>query len=157
MTVLLPTPVRPYDRPAFWLAIFALYAVSAAAIRVYFKTSLFGDDSELFLWARQLAWGYGVQPPLYAWLQWGMNQVFGQGQVAMAATRALCHWGIYSAGFLLARRFAPVRVAGLAALGLFLIPEISQTFLRTRTHNLLVTALVPLACIAFLDVLARRR
>ena len=47
--------------------------------------------------------------------------------------------------------------AGQATLGLFLIPEISQTFLRTRTHNLLVTALVPLACIAFLDLLGRRR
>jgi 4-amino-4-deoxy-L-arabinose transferase-like glycosyltransferase len=137
--------------------VFALYAVSQAIIRVYYKTSLFGDDSELFLWARQLSWGYGVQPPLYAWLQWGVNQIFGQGQVAMAAMRALCLFGIYSAGFLLARRFASVGTAGLATLGLFLIPEISQTFLRTRTHNLLVTALVPLACIAFLDLLGRRR
>ncbi len=98
-----------------------------------------------------------MQPPLYAWLQWGVNQIFGQGQVAMAAMRALCLWGIYSAGFLLARRFAGVRIAGLAALGLFLIPEISQTFLRTRTHNLLVTALVPIACIAFLDLIGQRR
>ena len=141
----------------FWLALFALYALSQSAIRVYYKTSLFGDDSELFLWARQLAWGYGVQPPLYAWLQWGVNQVFGPGQVALAAMRALCLFGIYTAGFLLARRFAGVRIAGLATLGLFLIPEISQTFLRTRTHNLLVTALVPLACIAFIDLLGRRR
>jgi 4-amino-4-deoxy-L-arabinose transferase-like glycosyltransferase len=39
----------------------------------------------------------------------------------------------------------------------FLIPEISQTFLRTRTHNLLVTALVPLACLAFLDLVERGR
>lgn len=146
-----------YQRTAFWLGVFALYAVGQAIIRVYYKTSLFGDDSELFLWARQLAWGYGVQPPLYAWLQWGVNQIFGQGQVAMAAMRALCLFGIYSAGFLLARRFASVGTAGLATLGLFLIPEISQTFLRTRTHNLLVTALVPLACIAFLDLLGRRR
>ena len=146
-----------FGQTAFWLALFALYALCQSAIRVYYKTSLFGDDSELFLWARQLAWGYGVQPPLYAWLQWAVNQVFGQGQVAMAAMRALCLFGIYSAGFLLARRFAGVRIAGLAALGLFLIPEISQTFLRTRTHNLLVTALVPLACIAFLDLLGRRR
>ena len=146
-----------FGQTAFWLALFALYALCQSAIRVYYKTSLFGDDSELFLWARQLAWGYGVQPPLYAWLQWAVNQVFGQGQVAMAAMRALCLFGIYSAGFLLARRFAGVRIAGLATLGLFLIPEISQTFLRTRTHNLLVTALVPLACIAFLDLLGRRR
>lgn len=146
-----------FGQTPFWLALFALYALCQSAIRVYYKTSLFGDDSELFLWARHLAWGYGVQPPLYAWLQWGVNQLFGQGQVAMAAMRALCLFGIYSAGFLLARRFTGVRIAGLATLGLFLIPEISQTFLRTRTHNLLVTALVPLACIAFLDLLERRR
>lgn len=148
---------RFYDRPVFWLVLFALYAVLQASIRVHYKSSLFGDDSELFLWARELAWGYGVQPPLYAWLQWGVNQIFGQGQLAMAAMRAVCLFAIYSAGFLLARRFAGARVAGLAALGLFLVPEISQTFLRTRTHNLLVTALVPLACIAFLDLLERHR
>jgi 4-amino-4-deoxy-L-arabinose transferase-like glycosyltransferase len=152
-----PAAVRFFDRTAFWLAVFALYAVIQSASRVHYKVSLFGDDSELFLWARELAWGYGVQPPLYAWLQWGVNQIFGQGQVAMAATRALCLFGIYAAGFLLSRRFAAVRFAGLAALGLFLIPEISQTFLRTRTHNLLVTALVPIACIAFLDVIGLRR
>lgn len=152
-----PGPVRVFDHAAFWLALFALYAVAQSAIRVHYKMSLFGDDSELFLWARELAWGYGVQPPLYAWLQWGVNQIFGPGQVAMAALRALCLFGIYSATFLLARRFAAVRYAGLAALGVFLIPEISQTFLRTRTHNLLVTALVPLACIAFLDLVGRRR
>jgi 4-amino-4-deoxy-L-arabinose transferase-like glycosyltransferase len=150
-------PARLADSATFWLALFATYAVAQSAIRVHYKMSLFGDDSELFLWARELAWGYGVQPPLYAWLQWGVNQIFGQGQVAMAAMRAFCLFGIYSAAFLLARRFAGVRLAGLAALGVFLIPEISQTFLRTRTHNLLVTALVPLACIAFLDLIERRR
>ena len=136
---------RLFDHTAFWLILFALYAITQSAIRVHYKSSFFGDDSELFLWARHLAWGYGVQPPLYAWLQWGVNQIFGDGQVAMAAMRALCLFGIYSAAFLLARRFAPVGLAGLAALGVFLIPEISQTVLRTRTHNLLVTALVPLA------------
>jgi 4-amino-4-deoxy-L-arabinose transferase-like glycosyltransferase len=148
---------RLFDHTAFWLILFALYAITQSAIRVHYKTSFFGDDSELFLWARHLAWGYGVQPPLYAWLQWGVNQFFGDGQVAMAAMRALCLFGIYSAAFFLARRFAPVGLAGLAALGVFLIPEISQTFLRTRTHNLLVTALVPLACIAFLDLMDHRR
>ncbi|PZQ96779.1 MAG: hypothetical protein DI533_14435 [Cereibacter sphaeroides] len=148
---------RLADRSGFWLTLFAIYAIAQSAIRVYYKSSFFGDDSELFLWARELAWGYGVQPPLYAWLQWFVNRIFGEGQVGMAAMRALCIWGIYGAGFLLARRFVAVRHAGLAALGLFLIPEISQTFLRTRTHNLLVTALVPLACIAFLDLLSRRR
>ncbi len=157
MTDPVPGFLRPYDRTAFWLGLFAIYAIAQSAIRVHFKMSLFGDDFELFLWARQLAWGYGVQPPLYAWLQWGVDRIFGPGQVAMAATRALCLFGIYAAAFLLARRFASVRLAGLAALGVFLIPEISQTFLRTRTHNLLVTALVPLACIAFLDLVHRRR
>ncbi len=153
------TPTRPrlLDRTLFWLGLFAAYAVAQAAIRVHFKTSIFGDEAELFLWARELAWGYGVQPPLYAWLQWGVNQVFGDGIVALAAMRALCLFGIYSAGFLLARRFGPVRLAGLAALALFLIPEISQTFLRTRTHNLLVSALVPLAVLAFLVLLDHRR
>lgn len=152
-----PAPAPLPDRPVFWIGLFALYAFVQGAIRQHYKTALFGDDSELFLWARNLDWGYGVQPPLYAWGQWLVNQVFGDSILSITVMRSLCLFGLYAAGYLIARRYASPRLAGLAALGLFLIPEIAQTFLRTRTHNLLVTALVPLATLAFLDLCARRR
>ncbi len=150
-------PARALDRSIFWIALFAVYAFVQGAIRHHFKTALFGDDSELFLWARSLDWGYGVQPPLYAWGQWLVNQVFGDTILSITVMRSLCLFGLYAAGYLMARRYASPRLAGFAALGLFLIPEIAQTFLRTRTHNLLVTALVPLATLAFLDLCDRQR
>jgi 4-amino-4-deoxy-L-arabinose transferase-like glycosyltransferase len=145
------------DRQAFWLGLFALYAAMQGVLRVAYNTQMFGDDAELYLWARYLAWGYGVQPPLYVWIQWGVNRIFGETEAGLAAMRALCLFGVYAGGFALARRFGPVRLAGLAALGLFLVPEIAQTFLRTRTHNVLVTALAPLVCLAFLWMLEKRR
>lgn len=145
------------DRTAFWILLFAAYAAAAAAIRLQHVETLMGDDAESFLWSRTLDWGYGVQPPLYAWLHWATNRVFGETLASTVAIRALSLTGLYAGAFVLARRFAPVRVAGLAALGVFLVPEISQTFLRTRTHNMLATALAPLVVLAFLNLLARGR
>ncbi|MCF1709054.1 glycosyltransferase family 39 protein [Tabrizicola sp. J26] len=152
-----PSSARVFDRPIFWILLFAVYAFVQGAIRHHYKTTLFGDDSELFLWARTLDWGYGVQPPLYAWGQWLVNRVFGESILSITVMRSVCLFGLYAAGYLMARRYASPRLAGFAALGLFLIPEIAQTFLRTRTHNLLVTAMVPLATLAFLDLCQRQR
>lgn len=144
-------------RTAFWILLFVAYALVAASIRITHIETLTGDDAESFLWSRTLEWGYGVQPPLYAWLHWAVNRLFGETLAATVAMRALCHVGIGAGAFALARRFAPVRIAGLAALGVFLVPEVAQTFLRTRTHNMLATALAPLVVLAFLRLLDRQR
>lgn len=145
------------NQTAFWMLLFAGYALAAALIRITHIETLAGDDAESFLWSRTLEWGYGVQPPLYAWLHWAMNQLLGETLASSVAMRAICHLGIYAGAFALARWFAPVRIAGLAALGVFLVPEISQTFLRTRTHNMLATALAPLVVLTFLLLVTRRR
>ncbi len=147
------------DRTAFWIGLYLAFGATFAAIRLTTHQSVGGDEAESFLWSLDLAWGYGVQPPLYAWLQWGLNQVFGATVLSVAVMRCLCISGIYAAGFLLARRFAGVAVSGMAALTLALVPEISQTFLRTRTHNVLAVALVMVAVWAFLRALegGRRR
>lgn len=98
-----------------------------------------------------------MQPPLYAWLHWGTNQIFGEVLASSVAVRAISHFGIFVGTFALARWFAPVWIAGLAALGVFMVPEISQTFLRTRTHNILATGLAPLMVLTFLMLVARQR
>lgn len=146
-----------FDRPAFWLLLFAAYGAAISVIRLSTPWLIEGYEAESFLWSLDLAWGYGVQPPLYAWVQWGLMRIFGEGLVAVTVMRSLCLAAIYGAGFLLARRFAGVAVAGMAALTLALIPEIGQTFLRTRTHNVLAVALVMVAVWAFLRALERGR
>lgn len=145
------------NQTAFWMILFVAYATAAALIRITHIETLIGDDAESFLWSRTLDWGYGVQPPLYAWIHWGTNRIFGETLASSVAVRAISHLSIFVGAFALARWFAPVRIAGLAALGVFMVPEISQTFLRTRTHNILATGLAPLMVLTFLMLVERRR
>jgi 4-amino-4-deoxy-L-arabinose transferase-like glycosyltransferase len=145
------------NQTAFWMILFVAYATTAALIRITHIETLIGDDAESFLWSRTLDWGYGVQPPLYAWIHWGANRIFGETLASSVAVRAISHLGIFVGTFALARWFAPVRIAGLAALGVFMVPEIAQTFLRTRTHNILATGLAPLMVLTFLMLVERRR
>lgn len=145
------------NQTAFWVILFLAYATIAALIRITHIETLIGDDAESFLWSRTLDWGYGVQPPLYAWLHWGTNRIFGEVLASSVAARAISHFSIFIGAFALARWFAPVRIAGLAALGVFMVPEIAQTFLRTRTHNILATGLAPLMVLTFLMLVERRR
>lgn len=145
------------NQTAFWMILFLAYATAAALIRITHIETLIGDDAESFLWSRTLDWGYGVQPPLYAWIHWGTNRIFGEGLASSVAVRAISHFGIFVGAFALARWFAPVWIAGLAALGVFMVPEISQTFLRTRTHNILATGLAPLMVLTFLMMVERRK
>ncbi len=148
---------RLADRSALWLGLFALYAVAAGAVRLAMTETVAGDTAESFLWSLDLAWGYGAQPPLYAWIQHAVNAIFGPTLLSSVVMRGLCHFAIPAGAFALARAFVPVRLAGLAALGVFLVPEVAQTFLRTRTHNMLAAALAPWVALAFLRLAARGR
>jgi 4-amino-4-deoxy-L-arabinose transferase-like glycosyltransferase len=147
---------RPWSRPWVWVALFAGYAVLAALLRLTYRDSVIADDAESFLWARSLAWGYGPQPPLYAWLHWAVFQVLGETALASAVTHAIAQFTVPVGAFLLARRFAPVALAGAATLAIFIVPEVGRAFPVTRTHNILATALTPLVVLTFLIWLERQ-
>jgi len=64
----------PWTHPLFW---FAAISLAHVAMRLLASPALKWDEAEQILWTQELALGYGPQPPLYTWLQWAMNQVFG--------------------------------------------------------------------------------
>lgn len=118
--------------------------------------TLSADESQIYLWGRSLAWGYGPQPPLYSWLQWLVFQMTGETQFGVVVLRKFLTTILFVNCYFLVRRFKDVETSAASVLGLFLVYEISWLFLQDRTHNILVTALAPLVCIAFLNVIGKR-
>lgn len=132
---------RLFDARAALLALLA-YAALHVALRVAISPALKWDEAEQVLWSQQLALGYGAQPPLYTWLQWGVNAVLGTSVLALSflkhALLALCFVLMYAA----AREISDARGAWLAAAALMLMPPLTWDSVRDQTHTVLVTALV---------------
>lgn len=107
------------------------------------------DEAEILLWSRHLALGYGPQPPLYSWLQWAFLAVVPDRLLALSLLKNMALAATYLAIWRLLRSVHPDRIAGPAALALFLVPQISWDSQRDLTHSVLATALAAAAALAF--------
>ncbi|MDH4390537.1 MAG: glycosyltransferase family 39 protein [Aquabacterium sp.] len=119
------------------LAYFALHTI----LRVLVSDAVERDEAEQLLWTQQLALGYGTQPPLYTWLQWGVFQVAGVSVAGLALLKNLLLAGTYAFSFLAARTVLPPANAALCAASMLLLPQISWESQRDLTHSVLVTSL----------------
>ncbi len=133
-----PSLRSPVARPLFWLLALSLAHVVA---RVAVSPALKWDEAEQILWTQQLAWGYGAQPPLYTWLQWGMNQIFGPSVLSLSLLKhgllALTYTLMYLAG----RELLGPRGAWWASASMLLLPALGWYSVRDQTHTILVTAM----------------
>ena len=100
------------------------------------------DDAELASNISYWNWGYGgSQPPLYTWIAYGVEQVFGLHfyllQVIKFGLLATTFLGVY-----LGLRLLDVRpvVAGASMLAMFLLPQIGWESQRALTHSIMGTA-----------------
>ncbi len=139
------TGVRGADRR--WIGGICLYFLFHVLWRRLLGGSLGLDEAQILLEGQRLAWGYGPQPPLYPWMQWGLFQIFGDPILAMAllkngllALMCVCLYRLLRAGH-------PPQTAGLATLALLLLPQIAWEAQRALTHSVLVSALAALACL----------
>lgn len=103
-----PPPERslawPVAHPLLW---FALIAAAHVATRVGVSSALKWDEAEQMIWSQQLLPGYGTQPPLYTWLQWGANALLGPGVLALAALKQTLLALTYALMWLAAREVLP--------------------------------------------------
>ena len=76
----------PVAHPLAWLLALSLAHV---AVRVAISPALKWDEAEQMLWSQQLRAGYGAQPPLYTWLQWGANALLGPSVLALALVKGV--------------------------------------------------------------------
>lgn len=126
------------DHPLFWLLAIALAHVVA---RVAVSPALKWDEAEQMLWSQQLALGYGPQPPLYTWLQWLVNQVFGPGVLALAVLKHALLALAYGLMYLAGRELLDMRGACWASASMLLLPPLGWYSMRDHTHTVLVTAM----------------
>ena len=123
------------------LSLLAVYFGLHLLARWLLSGSLQSDESELVVLTQDWRWGYGSQPPLYAWIQKGAFAALGLHVFALALVKNLLLWSIYLFVYLAAREvFERVRPAVLAAASVMLIPQIAWESQRDQTHLVLATA-----------------
>lgn len=115
-------------------ACFALQAI----LRVLTTRSVELDYAEQIVTAQEFRWGYGVQPPLYTWLQMIFFGIFGVNIFAMALMKNLILFGSCFFIFRAVREMtADVRAAIAASSSLFLLPQFAWESQRDQTHSVL--------------------
>lgn len=129
------------DAPRTWLTLFALYFSGHTFVRLAIGGALSLDEAESFLMARDLAWGYGPQPPLYVWLQWLVFQLTGANLLGLALLKNLILFATASILFSTLRTSHPVRLSGLAVLSLLTVQQFSWESQRDLSHTCLVNML----------------
>ena len=127
------------------------------ASRVLISDALELDEAEQALWTQQLAAGYGAQPPLYTWLQWGVFQLTGVSVFSLALLKNVLLALTYVFTWLAARRTLPAPLALLASASMLLIPHIGWESHRDLTHSVLVTTLAAATVLVTLRLLERPR
>ena len=132
------------DRPLTGAALLGLLVLTLAhvAARLWVSPALKWDEGEQMLWSQQLAWGYGAQPPLYTWLQWGFNAALGPSVLALSLLKHTLLALTYLLMALAARQLMPPRAAVWASASMLLIPALGWTSVRDQTHSVLVTCAV---------------
>jgi len=141
-----------YARPLPWLL---ALAAAHVAVRLAISPSLKWDEAQQILWTQQLALGYGAQPPLYTWLQWGFNQAFGPGVLALALLKHALIALTCVFLWLAARQLLGRRAAWWAASSLFLMPPFGWDAINDRPHTVLVTAMTCAAWWLLLRIVRR--
>lgn len=138
-----------------WIAALAGYFLLQALLRPLYGPALELDEAEAFWFSRDLALGYGAQPPLYFWLQWAFLQAFGPNLVALSLLKGVLLGGAMLVVYRFLRPALLPAAAATAVLALSLVPELSWEAQRALTHTVLVFFMSALAIAAFWSALAR--
>ncbi len=131
----------------FWLFL-------QGTLRILTASSLGLDEAQLMVTAQELAWGYGPQPPLYSWLQYGVFALFGPSVPALVYPKEVLLAGTFVLVFLTSRLvLGEERRALVATLLLFTIPQIAWESQRALSHSVLVLLLAAAALYVFVRLL----
>ena len=100
------------------------------------------DAAEQLLWTQTLRAGYGIQPPLYTWLQHCVFAVTGVNFPALVFTKELLLGLTGVTMFLAARGISrDATIAGLTAVSFLLLPQFAYESQRDLSHSVLATLL----------------
>ncbi|PWK23963.1 ArnT family glycosyltransferase [Maribacter polysiphoniae] len=120
------------------LSLLSFFAITGIT---FFKAALELEDAEQAYYSQWLRWGYDDQPPLYTWLQYGVNQVFGSHKVSFSMFRGLIFASILFLLWQFARKMIKDgKKAELAIMGLVLVPVFIDFTFRRLSHTSLLCA-----------------
>jgi 4-amino-4-deoxy-L-arabinose transferase-like glycosyltransferase len=145
----------PTPREVF--AILACYFAIQVVLRVTFSTSVDLDESEAAVLTQKFSWGYGSNPPLYAWLQMPFF-LFGPSVLALSVLKNLLLLSTYLLSFATARLVTRSNAAAVAAtLSLLYLPSVAWESQRDLTHTVLSATLSVGTLFCFLRLHETRR
>ena len=126
------------------ITILAFLSFLAITLITFFKSALELEDAEQAYYSQWFRWGYDDQPPLYTWLQYGFNTIFGVGKISFSILRGI----LFAGTLLMLYRYSKLRIkdvdtSKLAILALVFIPVyIDFTFRRLSHTSLLCLSVV---------------
>lgn len=146
------------DRATLWFLLASgLYFFFQAAQRTWMGGTMEVDEAEMMLLAREWAWGYGPQLPLYNWVQVGVFRLFGQSTASLAFLKDAVLW-LAGAGLWFAMRaaFHDRRAAAVATLSMAFLPNVLWEFQRASTHSVALLAAITWTIWAWFRLMARQ-
>jgi len=132
-------------RRRLWLifGLFAAYVLLQLVFRVLASDSVELDEAEQLILTQSFQWGYGNQPPLYTWLQILVFGICGTNIFALALLKSMLLFAILALTWLSVREItASERVALVATVSLFLMPQFAWEARRDLSHTVLALALI---------------
>lgn len=131
--------------PDVVLMLIAGYFLFAVAARIIRSPGLEVDEAQQAVLSQFLLLGYGSQPPVYSWLQYGLNAILSPSIASLSLLKngllflcCLCFW---LTARLLIREKALVNVA---TLGVLTLPTVFVMSQRDLTHTVLALFAVSL-------------
>lgn len=97
------------------------------------------EDAEQAYYSQWLRWGYDDQPPLYTWLQYAVNQVFGVHKISFSMLRGAIFAGVLLALSNFAEKMFPnQKKSEITVLLLVLLPVFIDFTFRRLSHTSLL-------------------
>ncbi|MFS4467641.1 glycosyltransferase family 39 protein [Maribacter sp. 2210JD10-5] len=122
------------------LALLSFFAITGIP---FFKSAMELEDAEQAYYSQWLRWGYDDQPPLYTWLQFGVNRIFGVSKFSFSLLRGLIFSSILIALHRLAKHtLSNSAKAELSVLCFALVPVFMDFTFRRLSHTSLLCLLI---------------
>lgn len=125
------------------ITVLAIISCISICLLTLFKSALELEDAEQSYYSQWFRWGYDDQPPLYTWLQYSFNEVFGVNKISFSLLRGL----LFGSTLLMLHRFAAMRIKNsdtskLTVLVLVLVPVFIDFTFRRLSHTSLLCLLI---------------
>lgn len=141
-------------RPETVLWLIGLYYMAAVVIRVLRVEGLQNDEAEQLVQSQYLLLGYGRQPPLYNWLQYGVIQILGPSILALSILKnGLLFLTCLFYGLAARTVLKDKALAAAAMLGVLAIPAVTVLAQRDLSHAVATMCSIAFFLYAFLRTL----